>query len=136
MTNAERRERRRQAGLKGTATRRARLGQVVQDQAEPPQLVGPTAEPPRLETADERARRAESAAEKRLENLRAVIRRAQEIRRESDLYSYAHSHRWHHSPRRWTAAQIDDARRFLDGFIRPDGKPQSQPIRRKGKWRL
>ena len=136
MTNAERRQKRREAGLKGAATRRARLGQVVQDQAEPPQLVGPTAEPPRLETADERARRAESAEEKRLANLRAVIRRAQEIRRESDLHSYAHSHRWHHSPKRWTSAQIDDARRFLEGFVGPDGIPQADPIRRRGTWRL
>ena len=136
MTNAERRERRREAGLKGAATRRARLGQVVQDQAEPPQLVSPTAEPPRLETADERARRKEDREAKRLENLRAVIRRAQEIRREGDLRHLAHVRRWHHSPKRWTPEQIAEADRFLAGFIRPDGTPQPHPIRRKGKWRL
>ena len=141
MTNAERRERRRQAGLKGAATRRARSAQaepaqVVPHQVVPPQLVPPTAEPPRAPTVEETTRRAESAEAKRLANLRAVIRRAQEIRRESDLYSFAHSRRWHHSPKRWTAAQIDEARRFLEGFIRPDGTPQADPIRRKGRWRL
>ena len=98
---------------------------------EPPRI-----EPPRLETAEETARRAESAEEKRLANLRAVLRQAQEIRRESDLYHLAHTRRWHHSPRRWTAAQVEEARQFIGGFIRPDGMPQADPIRRKGKWRL
>lgn len=141
MTNAERREQRRQAGLKGAATRRARSAQaephqVVHHQAEPPQLVPPTAEPPRsprLETAEERSRRAES---KRLANLRAVLRRAQEIRRESDLYHLAHVHKWHHCPKRWTPEQIDEARRFVESFVNPDGIPQADPIRRKGRWRL
>ena len=120
MTNAERRERRREAACKGLETRRAKL----------------SAEPPRVETADEHARREHQAEEKRLANLRAVIRRAQEIRRESDLYHLAHLRKWHHSPKRWTPEQIDEARKFVESFIRPDGTPQADPIRRKGKWRL
>ena len=144
MTNAERREQRRQAGLKGAATRRARSAsaephQVVPAQVVPPRLVPPTAEPPRsprLETSEERSRRAESAESKRLANLRAVLRRAQEIRRESDLYHLAHVRKWHHSPKRWTPEQIDEARRFVESFVNPDGIPQADPIRRKGRWRL
>ena len=141
MTNAERRERRRQAGLKGAATRRARTAQaepvqVVPHQVVPPQLVPPTAEPPRAPTVEETTRRAEDREAKRLANLRAVLAEAQRIRRESDLYSFAHSRRWDHRPARWTAAQIDEAQQFLAGFIRPDGMPQADPIRRKGRWRL
>jgi hypothetical protein len=81
--------------------------------------------------AKEQAREA-----KRLTNLRAVIRRAQEIRREGDLYYHAHQQRWHHSPKRWTAEQIDEARKFVENFVGPDGIPQADPIRRKGRWRL
>ena len=69
-------------------------------------------------------------------NLRAVITEAQRIRRESDLYNLAHQRRWSHRPREWTAEQIDTARRFLQGFIRTDGTPPPDPIRRKGRWRL
>jgi hypothetical protein len=123
MTNTERKERRRQAGLKAAETRRQQLA------ARPP-------EPPRVETADERARREHSAEEKRLANLRAVLRLAQEIRREGDLHYHAHVERWHHSPRRWTPEQIDAARRFLEGFRREDGTYDPHPVRRKGKWRL
>ena len=61
---------------------------------------------------------------------------AQEIRREGDLYYHAHHQRWHHSPRRWTAAQSQGAREFLQNFIRPDGTPDPTPLTRKGKWRL
>jgi hypothetical protein len=136
MTNAERRERRRQAGLKGAATRRARSAGEGAHQVEPPQLVPPVAEPPRLETPEERARRAHSAEEKRLTNLRAVLRLAQEIRREGDLYYHAHHRRWHHSPRRWTAEQIQGAREFLEKFRRPDGTYDPKPLTRKGRWRL
>lgn len=141
MTNAERRERRRQAGLKGAANRRARsaqaeTAQVVLAQVVLHQVVPPTVEPPRLETTEERARRAQAAEDKRLANLRAVLRRAQEIRRESDLYHLAHVRKWHHCPKRWTPEQIDEARRFVESFVSADGIPQADPIRRKGRWRL
>jgi hypothetical protein len=156
MTNAERRAQRREAGKKGAATRRARLAQAEPahdppgarpHQAEPDpfqQLADRIAasrpteppRPPRLETAEEASAKARCADEKRLANLRAVIRQAQEIRRESDLYHFAQAHRWPFSPKRWTAAQIEEARQFLAGFIRPDGTPQADPIRRKGRWRL
>jgi len=105
MTNAERRERRREAARKGLETRRAKLA------AEPP--------------------RPESAEEERLTNLRAVLRLAQEGRRETDLYYHAHLRRWHHSPRRWTAEQIAEARRFLEGFRDETGRWSFQRSRRK-----
>jgi hypothetical protein len=122
MTNAERRERRKEAARKGLETRRAKTAHQ--------------AEPPRVETDEERAARAHQAEEKRLANLRAVIRLAQEIRREGDLYDHAYRERWSHHPRQWTAEQIDAARRFLEGFRRPDGTWQPDPTRRRGKWRL
>lgn len=90
----------------------------------------------RVETAEEKARREEQAEAKRRENLRAVLAEAQRIRRESDLYHLAHIRRWSHHPGRWTAEQIDEARRFVASFINPDGIPQAEPIRRKGRWRL
>ena len=153
MTNAERRERRRQAGLKGAETRRARQAQAQQttatapasDQADEFQQLAdrvngyrpPEApQPPRLETADERARRAEAAEEQRLANLRAVLRLALEIRREGDLYRHAAARRWPFTPKRWTAEQIDAARQFLETFRRDDGTYDPKPNRRKGKWRL
>jgi hypothetical protein len=118
MTNAERRERRREAARKAAETRRvqADLG--------------------RRELAEEAEQRAQSAEEKRRVNLRAVIAEAQRLRRESDLYYLAHDRRWDHHPSRWTAEQIDTARRFLQGFVRPDGTPDPYPVRRKGRWRL
>lgn len=122
MTNQERKERRREAALKGAATRQAKArGELALD---------------RTETAEEGARRARAAEEKRRVNLHDVLAEAQRIRRESDLYYLAHTRRWEHHPSRWTAEQIDTARRFLQGFIRTDGTPQPDPIRRKGKWRL
>jgi hypothetical protein len=111
MTNAERRERRREAALKGQETRKARL--AAQAPAAP--------EPPRLETAEEAARRSRAAEAKRLEDLRALIRLAQDGRRESDLRYHAHLKRWSHHPIEWTAGQIDEARRFIEGFRREDG---------------
>lgn len=147
MTNAERRERRCEAGLKGAATRRARSAQAVPRQVEPPadpfdelaQRVA-QAEPkaPRLESPDERARRADSAEDKRLINLRAVLRLAQEIRRESDLYYHAHHQRWHHSPKRWTPEQIESARQFLEKFRHPTvpGAWLQDPLTRRGRTRL
>jgi hypothetical protein len=126
MTNAEKRERRTQAARKAAETRRQQLAAGT----------APTALPPRVETLDEQLARRQQEAEKRLKNLRAVLARAREIRRESDLYHLAHTRRWHHSPKQWTSEQVDTARRFLEGFVRSDGTPQPDPIRRNGKWRL
>jgi hypothetical protein len=125
MTNQEKRERRRVAARKAAEARRQQLAAGT----------APTALPPRVETLEGQLARRQQEAEKRLKNLRAVLARAREIRRESDLY-LAHASRWHHSPKRWTSEQVDTARRFLEGFIRSDGTPQPDPIRRKGKWRL
>jgi hypothetical protein len=125
MTNAERRERRKEAARKAAETRRINAdiarGELARD---------------RTQTAEEGARKAREAEEKQRKNLRAVIAEAQRIRRESDLRYYAHTHRWSHHPHEWTAEQIDTARRFLQGFIRTDGTPDPHPVRRKGRWRL
>jgi hypothetical protein len=125
MTNQERKERRREAARKAAETRRVQAdiarGELALD---------------RTETAEEGARRARAAEEKRQTNLRAVLAEAQRIRRESDLYHLAHTRRWDHRPGHWTAEQIDTAGRFLQGFIRSDGTPQPDPVRRKGRWRL
>jgi Rad3-related DNA helicase len=153
MTNAEKRERRREAARKGLETRRARQAQALATTAQAPeadqadefqQLADringyrpPEApQPPRIETSDERARRAESAEEKRLANLRAVLRLALEIRREGDLYRHAAARRWPFTPKRWTPEQIAAARQFLETFRRPDGTYEPKPNRRHGKWRL
>jgi hypothetical protein len=129
VTNAERRERRRAAALKGAETRRARVARVAPHQVEAP-------EPPRATTAEETNRRAEDREAKRRANLRAVLAEAQAIRRESDLYYHAQLYRWPFSPARWTAEQIDSARQFLRTFYRKDGTPDPHPLRRKGRWRL
>ena len=153
MTNAERRERRREAARKGLETRRARQAEAQRTTAQAPeadqaddwqQLADringyrpPEApQPPRLETSDERARRAESAEDKRLTNLRAVLRLALEIRREGDLYRHAAAQRWPFTLKRWTAEQIEAARQFLQTFRRPDGTYEPKPARRNGKGRL
>jgi hypothetical protein len=109
MTNAEIRERRREAARKAAATRR--------------------------ESAEEAARRAHQAEEKRLTNLRAVMAEARRIRREQDLRYFAHLKRWSHHPTAWSAEQIDLARQFLDGFIREDGTPDPYPTHRRGRRR-
>ena len=122
MTNAERRERRREAARKAAETRRAHLA------ARP--------EPVRTETPEEAEGRAHAAEAKRRENLRAVLAEAQRLAREGDLYYHAHQQRWSHHPGQWTAEQLDGARQFLAKFIRPDGTPDPHPVRRKGRWRL
>jgi hypothetical protein len=109
MTNAEKRERRRQAALKAAETRR--------------------------QTAAEASAQAEDREAKRLINLRALLAEAQRIGREADLYYRAHTGRWSHHPSRWTPEQIDEARRFLAGFIRPDGTPQPVPHRKARRYR-
>jgi hypothetical protein len=108
MTNAERRERRREAALKGAKTRAARQA--------PPDGPGPVAdpEPPDGPTG------------------RQLIERAQSIGREADLWYHAHLRRWPTWPSAWTAAQRAEAEAFLAKFIRPDGLPQPvRPRRRK-----
>jgi hypothetical protein len=84
MTNAERRERRREAARKAAETRRARLA------ARP--------EPDRTETPEEADRRAEDREARRRANLRAVLAEARRIRREGDLYYHAHQQRWSQLP--------------------------------------
>ena len=151
MTNAERRAARQAAAAKGQETRRrkqeqerharataavAELGRILDAPAAPAPPVAAPPDLPRLDSTEAQLRRKADAEAKRLKNLRAVLATAREIRRESDLYHLAHTSRWHHSPKRWTSEQVDTARRFLQGFVRPDGTPQPHPIRRKGKWRL
>jgi hypothetical protein len=104
MTNQEKRERRREAALKGARTRAARLTSAPT--AEPvaePEPVAPTG--------------------------RQLLERARSIGREADLFSHAHLARWPHRPSAWTADQRAALDAFLDCFIRPDGTPQPVPHR-------
>ena len=104
MTNQEKRERRREAALKGARARAAK-----QAQAEP---VAPPAEPA-APTA------------------RQLLDRAQSIGREEDLFYHAHLARWPHRPSDWTADQRARLDAFLDRFLRPDGTPQPVPHRKR-----
>ena len=104
MTNAQKRERRREAALKGARTRAAR--QASAEAAEPvaePEPIAPTA--------------------------RQLLERARSIGREADLFYHAHLARWPHHPSAWTAQQRAALDAFLDRFIRPDGTPQPVPHR-------
>ena len=104
LTNAQIRERRREAALKGARTRAAK-------QASTP-AVEPVAEPePDAPTG------------------RQLLERAQSIGREADLWYHAHLARWPHRPSAWTADQRAALDAFLDRFIRPDGTPQPVPHR-------
>jgi hypothetical protein len=94
LTHAEKRARRREAALKGAATRKARI-------ATPP--------PEPLSAAP---------------SARDLIDRARSMGREADLYYHAHLARWPHRPADWTEAQRLALGAFLDRFIRPDGTPQ------------
>jgi hypothetical protein len=103
MTNQEKRQRRREAALKGARTRAAK-----QAPAEPvavPEPAAPTA--------------------------RQLLDRARSIGREADLFSHAHLARWPHRPSDWTAQQRAALDAFLDRFIRPDGTPQPVPHRKR-----
>jgi len=133
MTNAERKARRSESARRAAGRRRQAKEEARDNRAEQARADELAHQ---VETAEERARRAELAEAKRRENLRAVLAEAQRIRRESDLYRHAQVNRWSHHPGRWTAEQIAAARRFLAGFIRPDGTPDPHPVRRKGRWRL
>jgi hypothetical protein len=106
MTNQEKRERRREAALKGARTRAAK--QASAEAAEPvaePEPVAPTA--------------------------RQLLERARSIGREADHYYHAHLARWPHRPSAWTAEQRAALDAFLDRFIRPDGTAQPVPHRRR-----
>ena len=104
LTNAQRRQRRREAALKGARTRAAR--QASTSTAAP---VAPTE--PDAPTG------------------RQLLDRARSIGREADLYYHAHLARWPHHPSAWTAEQRAALDAFLDRFIRPDGTPQPVPHR-------
>ena len=104
MTNQEKRERRREAALKGARTRAARQASAeAAEPAPPPEPVAPTA--------------------------RQLLDRARSIGREADLFYHAHLARWPHHPSAWTAEQRAALDAFLDRFIRPDGTPQPVPHR-------
>jgi hypothetical protein len=106
MTNQEKRERRREAALKGARTRTAR-------QASAP-TAAPVAEPePDAPTA------------------RQLLDRARSIGREEDLLYHVHLQRWGHHPSVWGCEKRTAAAAFLDKFIRPDGTPQPVPHRKR-----
>jgi hypothetical protein len=64
---------------------------------------------------------------------RMLIRRAQAIGREADLWYHAHLNRWPTRPSDWTGEHRRAAEQFLVSFIRPDGTPQPVPHRRRKK---
>ena len=111
LTNAQIRERRREAALKGARTRAARQA--------PADTPGPVGDPePELDAPP----------------ARQLLERARSIGREDDLFYHAHLGRWPTRPSAWTAAQRADAEAFLAKFIRPDGTPQPVPHRgRRGR---
>jgi hypothetical protein len=103
LSSEERKQRRREAALKGIAARAAR-----QETAPAPV----PAEPDVLTAA-------------------RLIARAQAIGRESDLYYRAHLARYGSRASQWSVEQRQALDRFLDGFIRPDGTVQPVPHRRR-----
>jgi hypothetical protein len=106
LTNAQRRERRREAALKGARTRAAKqLLEKSLNRVADLAVHGPDG--------------------------RLLIARAQEIGREADLWSFAHLHRYPTRPSAWTGEQRRAAGDFLEKFIRPDGRPQ--PVQTKTK---
>ena len=60
---------------------------------------------------------------------RMLIRQAQAIGREADLWYHAHLNRWPTRPTDWTGEHRRAAEEFLKSFIRPDGTPQPVPHR-------
>jgi len=106
MTNPEKRQRRREAALKAARTRAARQASA--------QAAEPVAEPePEAPTG------------------RQLLERAQSIGREADLWYHAHLGRWPTRPSAWTAEQRLAMSAFLDRFLRPDGRPQPVPHRKR-----
>jgi hypothetical protein len=105
MTNQEKRERRKEAALKGARTRAAK------------QAAAPAEPEPDAPTA------------------RQLLERARSMGREEDLFYHVHIGRWSHRPTEWTAEQRHSLSTFLDLFLRPDGTPQPVPLNRKRKHR-
>ena len=103
MTNPEKRQRRREAALKGARTRAAR-----QASAEPAAQTEPDAP-----------------------SGRDLLERARSIGREADLWYHAHLGRWPHHATAWTPEQRRSMSSLLDLFIRPDGTPQPVPHRKR-----
>ena len=97
MTNAERRDRRRDAGRKAAETRRARL--AAQAPAESPTAPAPP------ETAEVLLR----------EGRRTVLARARDLGREADLRREAWVRRYGW-PKDWTADQVNELSRWLHGL--------------------
>ena len=64
---------------------------------------------------------------------RMLIRQAQAIGREADLWYHAHLNRWPTRPTDWSGEHRRAAEEFLKSFIRPDGTPQPVPHRRRKK---
>jgi hypothetical protein len=106
LTNAQIRQRRREAALKAARTRAAKpaLAPAAEPVAEP-EPDAPTG--------------------------RQLLERARSIGREADLYSHSHLARWPHRPSAWTADQRARLAAFLDRFLRPDGT--SQPVPHRGR---
>jgi hypothetical protein len=99
LTNAEIRQRRREAALKGARTRAAKqLLEKSLDRITDLAVNGPDG--------------------------RQLIARAQEIGREAALWSFAHIHRYPTRPSAWSGEQRRAAGDFLEKLIRPDGRPQ------------
>ncbi len=109
LSPEERKERRREAALKGIRTRKSkeRINEFLND----------------VEASVTYQARASEG--------RKVVERAQAIGREGDLYYTVHLKRWPWKPSAWTPAIIEQLTAFLAGFIRPDGTPQPVPHRRK-----
>ena len=137
MTNAERRERRREAGRKGTETRRAKAPAHAE---EGHQVVAP--EPPRIEPPRIADRREDDSTRRggRGEAAHEPSRRAPPG--PGDPPGIGPLPPRPHPPMAPLAEAMDRRPRSRRpasssaGFIRPDGVAQADPIRRKGKWRL
>jgi hypothetical protein len=105
LTNAQIRQRRREAALKGARTRAAKqLLEKSLNRVADLAVNGPDG--------------------------RQLITRAQAIGREADLWSFAHLHRYPWKPTAWTGEQRQAAEEFLSKFIRDDGTPQPVPHRK------
>lgn len=99
MTNQEKRERRREAALKGARTRAARrLLEKSLKRIADLTVNGPDG--------------------------RQLIARAQAIGREADLWSFPHVNRYPTRPSVWTGEQRRATWDFLETLTRPEGLPQ------------
>ena len=123
MTNAERKEPRREAAPRRPETRSP--ADIARQRATSPDR-----------DRDRRGgtRRARAAEQKRMIDLRTVMTEASEWEARATSIT-AHPRRWSHRPTEWTAEQIDTARRFFQGFIRTDGT-HAAPDPQEGRWRL